>query len=91
MKLVKQIERKIELTAEELVKIGYQDIIDPKTGQPTGRVKWEAKKEKPITVSLSGIEIDFLKKVINRLSTENKIGQDFAELAIKIDEAKKGT
>jgi hypothetical protein len=89
MKLVKSIERKIELTAEELAKIGYQDIIDPQ-GRPTGRVKWEAKKEKPLVVSLSGIEIDFLKKVINRLSGENKIGQDFADLAIKIDEVKKG-
>jgi hypothetical protein len=90
MKLVKSIERKIELTAEELTKIGYQDIIDPQ-GRPTGRVKWDARKEKPIKVSLSGIEIDFLKKVINKLSAENKIGQDFAELAIKIDEVKKGT
>lgn len=90
MRIVKQIEHKIELTIEELVKINYQDVIDPKTGQPTGRVKWDSKKEKPIKVSLSGIEIDFLKKVINRLSGENKISQDFADLAIKIDEAKKG-
>jgi hypothetical protein len=90
MKIVKAIERKIELGAEELGALNYRDIIDPKTGQPSGRVKWEAKKEKPLTVSLSGIEIDFLKKVINRLSGENKIRQDFAELAIKIDEAKKG-
>jgi len=90
MKIVKQIERKVELGAEELTALNYHDILDPK-GQPTGRVKWESKKEKPLKVSLSGIEIDFLKKVVNKLSGENKIKQDFAELAIKIDEAKKGT
>jgi hypothetical protein len=90
MKLVRAIEHKIELSIEELRAINYQDIIDQE-GRPTGKVKWDGKKEKPLAVSLSGIEIDFLKKVINRLSQENKIGKDFADLAIKIDEARKGT
>lgn len=91
MKLVKSIERKIELSVEDLTRIDYRDVLDPRTGQPTGRVKWDSKKEKPLRVSLPGIEIDFLKKIVNKLSGENKIKQEFADLAIKIDEAKKGT
>ena len=89
MRIVKQIEKKIELDVPELISIGYQDVVDQE-GRPTGKVKWDGKKEKILKVSLSGIEIDFLKKAVNRLSAEGKIKQEFAELAIKIEDSKKG-
>ena len=89
MKIIRQIEKKIELSVKELLSIDYAEVLD-NNGVTTGRIKWDSKKEKPLSVYLSGIEINLLKKFVNRLSQENKIKREFAELCIKIEEAKVG-
>ena len=89
MKIIRAIEKKIEPSAEDLKSVNFTDVLDPQ-GRPTGRVKWDNKKEKPLMVSLSGLEIDLLKKFVNRMSGENKITRELADLAIKIEESRKG-
>ena len=89
MKIIRAIEHKIEPTAQDLLDVHYTDVLDPQ-GRPTGRVKWDNKKEKLLKVSLSGIEIDLLKKFVNKMSAENRITRDLADLAIKIEESRKG-
>jgi len=89
MKIMRSIERKIEIQAQELIAVNYHDVIDQE-GKPTGRVEWDPKKDKPFKAHLSGIEISLLKKYVNRLSQENKIPKNCADIAIKIDEAKIG-
>uniref|UniRef100_A0A6M3J0G1 Uncharacterized protein n=1 Tax=viral metagenome TaxID=1070528 RepID=A0A6M3J0G1_9ZZZZ len=88
MKIIRAIEKKIDFSVEELKEIGYANVLDD-TGNPTNRVTWDVNKEKPLSIELSGIEIDLLKKVVTKLSDEGEIGREWMDLAIKIDEAKK--
>lgn len=87
MKIAKAIQRKVDFSVEELESINYKSVLDP-DGRSTGRVTWDQTREVPFVLELSGIEIGFLKKVVNQLSSENKIGRDWLDIAIKIDEAK---
>jgi hypothetical protein len=89
MRIIRSIEKKLELSPDEMKEIEYAGVLDDQ-GRPTTKVRWNEEKEKPLTVELSSPEIDFLKKVVKRLSGEGKIERSWADLAIKIDEAKKG-
>jgi len=89
MKIIRAIEKKIDFSVEELKEIGYANVIDD-DGNPTNRVTWDVNKEKPLSIELSGIEIDLLKQVVTKLSDKGEIEREWLDLAIKIDEAKKG-
>ena len=89
MKVIIDIEKKVELGEKEAKEIAYQEIIDER-GKPTGRARWDGEKEKPLEVEFSGVEIEFLKRMVNKMSGEGRIKRDIAELCIKIDDLKKG-
>lgn len=84
MKIAKQIEEKVSPTIIELSEVNYRELLD-ENGRPTGRAVWDSTKEKEVTISFTGIEIDFLKKQIDRLNSERNIRREMIDLIKKIE------
>jgi uncharacterized membrane protein YgaE (UPF0421/DUF939 family) len=80
--LIEDIEKKVNLNQDELKKINFREVLGPQ-GEVQS-VHWNEKKEVVKNIEFTRLEMELLRKNIDRLDREQSIHRDMMSLAKKI-------